>query len=143
MSMRIFVVDTNVVAAGLLTPNPDSPTARVLNAMLDGSLFFLLSPELLREYRSVLLRPRLVRVHGLNEAEIEHILAEITANAIWRTPPPDKTHTAPDPEDAHLWALLASEPGAVLITGDHLLIENPRPASAVIPPATWIEFFSS
>jgi len=141
MSTRIFIIDTNVLVAGLITAEPNSPTARVLDAMLDGSLFYLLSAELLREYRNVLLRPRLARLHGLNELEIDQLLTEITANAIWREPLPDTDQPSPDPQDAHLWSLLASEPTAVLITGDRLLIENPRLQSSIISPATWAEHF--
>ena len=139
MNIRIFIIDTNVLVAGLITARGSSPTARVLDAMLNGSLFYLLSPELLREYRDVLLRPRLSRQHGLNELEIEQLLTEITANAIWREPEPDRNYNSPDPQDAHLWSLLASEPTAILVTGDRLLIENPRPQSSIISPATWAE----
>jgi len=141
MSTRIFIIDTNVLVAGLITAETSSPTARVLDAMLNGSLFYLLSAELLREYRNVLLRPRLARLHGLNEPEIDQLLTEITANAIWREPPTDTDQPSPDPQDAHLWSLLASEQNAVLITGDRLLIENPRPQSSIISPATWAESF--
>ena len=141
MSTRIFIIDTNVLVAGLITAERNSPTASVLDAMLTGGLFYLLSEELLREYRDVLFRPKISRLHGLNEAEIEQILTEITANAIWREPPPDPDHISPDPQDAHLWELLASEPTAVLVTGDRLLIENPRPQSSIISPATWAEHF--
>ena len=39
---RMVIVDTNVVVAGLLTSQIDSPTAQLLDAMLDGRLIFLL-----------------------------------------------------------------------------------------------------
>jgi putative PIN family toxin of toxin-antitoxin system len=141
MSPCVFIIDTNIVAAGLITAEAGSPTAEILDSMLSGTLFFFLSPELLREYRGVLLRPRLLRLHGLKEPEIDQILLEITANAVWREPPPDREHTSPDPRDAHLWSLLASEAEAVLITGDRLLIENPRPGGVVISPRAWVEHF--
>lgn len=141
MTNRIFIIDTNVLVAGLITTESKSPTAKVLDAMLSGKLLYLLSAELLREYRDVLLRPRLSRRHGLNQLEIDQLLTEITANAIWREPPPDTDQPSPDPQDAHLWSLLASEPTAVLITGDRLLVENPRPQSSVIYPATWAQHF--
>ncbi|MBW2000467.1 MAG: PIN domain-containing protein [Deltaproteobacteria bacterium] len=75
MKGRIFIIDTNVLVAALITDEPTSPTARVLDAMLSGSLFYLLSLKLLREYRNVLLRPRLSRLHGLNEkaAKLRHL----------------------------------------------------------------------
>jgi hypothetical protein len=47
MNARVFIVDTNVVAAGLITKSSDSPTARILDAMLTGSLIYLLSADLL------------------------------------------------------------------------------------------------
>jgi putative PIN family toxin of toxin-antitoxin system len=142
MNSRGFIIDTNVMVAGLITDDLGSPTARILDSMLNGSIIFLLSPELLHEYQSVLLRPKLSQRHGLNETEIEQILSEITANAIWREPPPDPAHSPPDPQDAHLWALLASEATAILVTGDRRLVENPRPQSSVISPATWAKQFS-
>lgn len=135
MIRRIFIIDTNVLVAGLITSDPTSPTVNILDTMLDGSLPFLLSPALLTEYRTVLLRPKLLRIHGLTESQIDTLLTEITANAIWREPPHDAAHSAPDSNDEHLWALLASEPSSVLVTGDRLLLENPRPGSSVVTPA--------
>ncbi|WP_245569133.1 putative toxin-antitoxin system toxin component, PIN family [Desulfotignum balticum] len=137
-----MIIDTDVVAAGLITSRPDSPTAQILDGMINGRLVFLLSPALLDEYRQILLRPKLVRRHGLTEPEVVQILTEITANAIWRDPPADTDHLSPDLQDSHLWALLASEPAAVLITGDHLLIEKPRPRRSVISPAAWLAHFA-
>jgi len=142
MNGRITIIDTNAVVAGLITAEPESPTSRVPDAMLDGSLLYLLSADLLREYRNVLLRPKISRRHGLNEQQIDQFLSEIAANAIWREVPPNTNHPSPDPRDAHLWALLASEPAAVLITGDRLLIENPIPQRSIISPAVWAEHFN-
>lgn len=137
MIPRMFTVDTNVVVAGLITTQAGSPTTQLLDAVLDGRLIYLLSADLLREYRAVVLRPKLARAHGLNETEIDALLTEITANALWRDPPSDDLHQAPDPRDGHLWALLSCEPSAVLVTEDRLLQENPRPGSSVISPARW------
>jgi len=135
MKPPVFIIDTNVVAAGLITSRKDSPTAQILDGMINGDLVFLLSPALLHEYRLILLRPGLILIHGLTEPEIGQILTEITANAIWRDPHADNEHIPPDLQDSHLWALLASEPAAVLLTEDHLLIEKPRPRRSVISPA--------
>jgi len=137
MTRSIFIIDTNVVAAGLITSEPESPTAKILDAMLNGSLLYILSSELLLEYRNVLLRPNLVGFHRLDHKEIDQLLTEITANAIWRQPPAESTDPAPDPNDNHLWALLASEPKAILITGDQMLLKNPKPQRSVISPTAW------
>ena len=140
MSPPVFVVDTNVVVAGLITGSSHSPVASVLDAMLSGTLVFLLSPALLDEYRSVLLRPKLAKLHGLTEAQIDQLLVELTANAIWCDPKPSSP--APDRSDDHLWALLSAYPGSILVTGDGLLLEEPPKPSSVISPATWVNDFA-
>lgn len=136
MTNPLVIVDTNVVIAGLLTGDPGSPPARILDQVLSGRLLFLLSPELLAEYRAVLLRPRIRALHRLSDEEVDSILTEITTNALWRTPPFSTDHTPPDPGDQHLWALLESEPTATLVTGDKLLLEHaPEPGKVQLPTA--------
>ncbi len=132
MTARLFVIDTNVLVAGLISSQPSSPTVRILDAMLDGQLLYLLSPELLSEYREVLLRTELARLHGLDEQQVDTILTELTANALWREPDRAHAESAPDPGDDHLWALLTCETGANLVTGDRLLLEHPRSEGTVI-----------
>lgn len=125
------VVDTNVVVAALLTANPDSPTARILDGMLAGSFPFLLSVPLLAEYRSVLLRPPIRRLHGLEPEEIDRILTELTLAAMVV----DDVEPAGEGSgggDRHLWALVGARPGAVLVTGDRELLEHPRPGAEVL-----------
>ena len=137
MTPQVFVVDTNVVAAGLITSSADSPVAAVLDAMLAGTLLYLLSTSLLGEYQAVLSRPKLSALHGLSQREIEQLLVELTGNAIWRDPqggPP-----APDRGDDHLWALLRAHPGSTLITGDRLLLEQPPEGASVITPRSWLD----
>ena len=141
ISPRIFIIDTNVLVAGLISSQAGSPTVKIVDAMIDGSLFFLLSPELLQEYRTVLLRPKLCRLHGLVEDQIDHLLTEITANAIWHETVGESDTQAPDPGDNHLWNLLATEPAAALITGDRLLLDHPPQQSSVISPASYVQFF--
>ena len=139
MNPAVFVVDTNVVAAGLITGPDRSPVAQILDAMLSGMLIFLSSPALLDEYRNVLLRPKLSRLHGLNEQEIDRILVELTANAIWREA--RATVAAPDRGDDHLWALLAAHADSILVTGDRLLLANPPDRSSVISPKICVARF--
>ncbi len=135
MTLPLYVIDTNVLVAGLIAVATDSATARVVDAMLAGEVVFLVSPALLREYRAVLLRPKLVRLHRLTAEEIDRLLAEIVANALWREPDTPVPDAPPGPGDMHLWTLLADEPGAILVTGDRLLLENPPAANSVITVA--------
>ena len=54
--MKNWVIDTNVVVSGLL--NSNGPSARILNAVLDGRLRLTYDTRILAEYRDVLQRPR-------------------------------------------------------------------------------------
>ncbi len=109
-----LVVDTNVVVAGLLTSEPRAPTARILDALLAGRLPFLLSEALLAEYRAVLLRPKIRARHGLAAREVDVILLQLVQNALLREPEPAGTAAG----DEHLFALLALDRRALLVSGD-------------------------
>lgn len=141
MSLPVFIIDTNVLVAGLITGNPDSPVVQIVDRMLNGHIIYTLSPALLNEYRRVLMRPKLTRLHQLDASAIEDLLEELTCNAIWRDPP--AASPAPDPGDNHLWALLAAYPGSSLITGDKLLLEQPPAGSSVILPDSYIHSFAA
>jgi len=77
-----------------------------------------------------------VTLHGLTETQIDQLLVELTANAIWREP--KSGSPAPDRGDDHLWALLSAYSESILVTGDRLLLENPSTRSSVISPNTWL-----
>ena len=123
MISAVWVVDTNVVVSGLISSKVSSPPALILDAMLDGRLVYLMSEQLLNEYSTVLRRENLVRLHGLNSNELELLLIELVANAMWRKPA--AAHGAPDPGDQHLWNLLAAYPRSQLVTGDQVLLKKP------------------
>lgn len=118
---RVVVVDTNVVVAGLLTADATSPTAVVLDGMVEARFDFLLSEELLAEYRRVLLRPVIRERHGLDERQVDELLAAIVQNGIVREPD-NSASTAPDRDDQHLWDLAASDARTWVVTGDRLLL---------------------
>lgn len=141
MTPPVFVVDTNVIVSALIGSESKAPPAQILEAMLDGSLLYLISGDLLTEYASVLRRPRLVRLHGRSEEEIDRLLAELTANAIWREAPAGDS--APDANDNHLWALLASWAGSRLVTGDRLLVESAAAGRLVLTPRDFVDLHKS
>ena len=132
MISAVWVVDTNVVVSGLISSEVSSPPALILDAMLDGKLVYLMSEQLLNEYSTVLRRENLVRLHGLNSNELELLLAELVANAMWRKPA--AAHGAPDPGDQHLWNLLAAYPKCRLLAGDQVLLKKPPAGVSVVSP---------
>ena len=132
MKHRAAVIDTNVVVAGLITADAGSPTARILDGMRRGAFPFLLSDRLLAEYREVLLRAKIRKLHGLAPDDADKILTEIATHAIVREP---AVRTgAPDAKDNHLWSLLLEQPGCVLVTGDLALGRKPPPGRDVLSP---------
>ena len=104
--------------------------------MVDASFPFLVSPALLSEYREVLLRPKIRARQGLDPDEIDSLLTEIVANAIVREPE-QAGQKAPSRQDQHLWDLLETERGTVMITGDQRLLETPPEGASVISPSSF------
>ena len=140
---RLLVIDTNVVVAALLSRAGDSPPRRLLAGMLTGAFPFLLSPDLLAEYRRVLLRPAIRRRHGLTAGQVDTILTDIAANAQVRDPVDRHAPDAPHRGDDHLWQLLHAAPGATLVTGDRRLIEQPPRFASIVTPRTAIDVLAN
>lgn len=107
--------------------------------MLAGRIVFLLSADLLDEYREVMLRPKIKKLHGLREREIDKVLTDVVSNGIWREP--TGPAAAPDPGDNHLWRLLRTQRGSLLVTGDQLLLKQPRESASVVSPVTFVREF--
>lgn len=105
--------------------------------MLAAQFGFLLSEELLGEYRKVLLRPAIQKRHGLGPDEVDAILTQIVLNCLWREAAAEE-HAGLG-SDAHLGALLATEPGSILVTGDQALIESPPAFAEVVSPRNFLK----
>jgi len=136
VSRPAVIIDTNVVVAGLLTKQDASPVVRILDGMLGAAFPFVLSEALLAEYRTVLVRPVLRKLHGLTVAEVEAILTDLAQHAIVLAPvaaPP-----APDPDDQLLWGLLAARADLQLVTGDKLLLRDAGMQGRVISPQAFL-----
>lgn len=137
--MRPFVIDTNVVVAGLITRANDSAVRRFLDGLLAGAIPFVLSQDLLAEYRRVLLRPAIRKRHGLTTAQVDVVLAGIVMNARIRDPSGGQGPDAPDRGDDRLWQLLHAVPDATLVTGDRRLVEQPPDFASVVSPRAAME----
>ena len=137
MSRPAVIVDTNVVVAGLLTRNVTSPVARILDGMLMAAFPFVVSEALLADYRAVLVRPGLRKLHGLTVAEVEALLTDIAQHAIVLAPV--AAPQAPDPGDQLLWELLAARADLLLVTGDKALQRDASMQPRVVSPQSLVE----
>jgi len=134
----VAVIDTNVVVAGLLTADEASPVARILDGMLVAAFPFVISEALLAEYRTVLVRPKLRKLHGLTVDEVETVLIDVAHHAIVLDPPVQAAPSSPDPRDQFLWDLLAARAELLLVTGDKLLLEDPGMRGRVVSPRVFV-----
>ena len=138
MTRRIAVVDTNVVVSGLIVADESSPPARIVEAMLKARIPFLLSIDLLAEYRAVLLRPAISLRHGLTPEEIDVLLGDLALHAAIDEPRPTRGPIT-DAGDRHLRDLLAGGRQADLVTGDRRLRESPPPGIRAISPREFVD----
>ncbi len=136
------VIDTNVVVSGVLTRLEASPTVRILEAMLRARFRYLLSLDLIAEYRAVLWRPRIRSRHGLSSSEVDTIVTDIVVNGA--VLPDEATTAARAPRgDEHLWTLLSSDGSAVLVTGDRRLFARKEFAGRVILPRDFMDLLDA
>ena len=146
--MPLTLFDTNVVVSGVLAGSGTSSTRSILDAMLAGTVRFVLSEALLTEYRRVLLRPSIRDRHQLTESDVDAILEELVINASLRAPPASggppwakEGESLPGsvgpvaPGDEHMPALLTTLPETVLVTGDRRLREAVAPWCEALTPA--------
>lgn len=134
------VVDTNVVVSALISGQENSPPCRILDGMLCGRFSFWLSLDLLHEYRTVLLRPKIKKLHGLTEQEVDQILTIITTNGIVQEPLSAAARKE-NPGDQHIWNLVEDSVGTVLVTGDLPLKRSCPPHISVLSPQEFAEQF--
>ena len=89
--MKEWVIDTNVVVSGLLTPGGNA--ARILDSVVEGRIKLAYDARILAEYRDVLRRPKL-RIQPLR---IEAFLDGLRSQAL--VSPRRADITGPDPDD--------------------------------------------
>ena len=88
------------------------------------------------------MRPKLCKLHGLSEAEVDVILTDTARHAIVLTPVSvDRSPRAPDAGDQFLWNLLATRADLVLVTGDKLLLKDQAMEQRVVLPQAFVAQF--
>lgn len=130
------IVDTNVVVAGFPMRRTELPLAGILQGMLNATFAFAVSGPLLAEYREVLGRPKLKKLHELEDDGIESVVAAVARHATVVTP--IASSPAPDPGDQMLWDLLAFRADFVLVTIDKRLLRDPGMRGRVITPQAFL-----
>ena len=142
MAISPAVIDTNVVVSGFITKDAEAPTARINDGMLRSTFPFLLSDALLREYRNVLLRPAIVKLHKRSVKEIDEFLAELITNGMFQKPAKRRDNLR-DTKDSHVVELALSVKSAVVVSGDDDLLDASIDGLVVITPRAFVDSWES
>jgi hypothetical protein len=127
------IVDTNVFVSGLISPA--GPPARILDAIIEGTITAVFSTETLAELREVLRRPSLQRYLVRAGVEPEIFLSRL-AEIVEIVEPETTAASIRDPKDQPFLALASCTPRAdALVTGDRDFTADSYCGVPVIPPA--------
>ena len=107
-----IVLDTNVLAAGLLSPF--SPCGEIVRMVSSGELVLCLDARILSEYDDVLRRPKFRFEHDKVAALMDYIeyRGQIVASS-------HLSRSLPDPDDEPFLEIALSGDAEYLITGNH------------------------
>lgn len=115
------VIDTNVLISGLFSSQ--SPPVKVLNLWLVNKLDVYVSPEIIEEYMSVLLRPKFSRIGSAKE-RYEMISALIDLENSYMVYPDFNLHVVrEDPDDDIFLECALQGRVEAIISGDEHLLE--------------------
>lgn len=132
------VADANVLVSAVITRDPNSPPAVILDAVLDGRVELVTSPQLLAEIGAVLARPRMRRYLSLDEAErFVGDLASLTA--LHADAPLPHPAVCRDTADDYLLALAVASDVEVIVSGDLDLLSLEQIDPAVVTPRALLE----
>lgn len=125
------VIDTNVLVSGLWTHNPESPTKKILDALLSNGFVLLRDDKIMTEYREVLSREKF----NFDKEEIARLIAHI--KLVGKVLPPCGTdEDFSDPDDRVFYEVALAEPGAKLVTGN---LKHYPVSPIVVTPAQFCE----
>lgn len=124
--MIYAVIDTNVLVSALLTKNPESPTARIVDYMSYSRIIPIYNDEILAEYSEVLQRKKF----KFAEERIRDILDYVLTYGITASRIPYLS-SMPDEKDRVFYEVSLSDKESFLVTGN--LKHFPRTPKVVTP----------
>jgi putative PIN family toxin of toxin-antitoxin system len=129
--MIYAVIDTNVLVSALLTSNINSPTVKVINALLDNDVTPLYNDEIIDEYKDVLNRPKF----KFSKKTVNFYIKAIQQQGI-STQRTQSDEVFPDPKDIVFYEVAMSKEDAYLVTGN---IKHFPQKPIVVTPAEMLE----
>ena len=133
MNIPPWVLDTNVLVSGLLSPH--GPPGRLVDAVFSGHLRLAVDDRIEAEYLEVLSRPKF----QIAAAERTAILAELRLHEYPAIPRFPLSAKLPDPADRMFLEVAAATAEQVLVTGTarHFPARALGPVTVLFPRAAW------
>lgn len=133
-TLRVAVVDTNVLVSGLL--NAKNPPGRILDLILVGEIQLVCDDRIYLEYNQVLNRRRF----GFQPTDVTDLLESIRFSSLWVNARPIVVNL-PDPNDLPFLEI-AVDTDSPLITGNTRHFPRPviqKTGLQVFTPAKYLE----
>jgi putative PIN family toxin of toxin-antitoxin system len=141
--MVTAILDTNVFIRAALRPG--SPSARVVDAYLDGKYQLVLSPPLLEELLAVLLLPDILDMHGWSDDKIIQFVVNLPAAAVLYPGQAEVAASLPrDASDVKFLSLALEARADYLVTKDarHLLRLKKYRQTRIVTPTQFLAWLS-
>lgn len=129
------VIDPGVLIAGFISSG--GTTARLLDVILEGPVIAVVSPMLIRELHTVLLRDKF-RPHASPE-EVDAFVRRLLACAELVDDPRHIPPVTRDPDDDYLVALARTEQDVAIVSGDGDLLTLELPDVDVVTPRAFLD----
>ncbi len=136
-----IVVDANVFVSAII--KPDSVPGKIIDLIGQGLVRLVISKDIIREIRQVLLYPKIKKLHRLTPKQIDRALAEIS-DAATVTPGEIRINSVKDdPQDNKYLECAVEGQVDFIISGDHHLtglreFEGIR----IVEPATFLKLMA-
>ncbi len=127
-------MDPGVLIAALLSRS--GAPAEIILAWIEGAFELIVSPKLLDELRTVLLRPKFAKYVAPDDVDAYLLLIENGASLL--PDPQSQVGLTPDPGDDYLVELARAAAAHFLISGDPHLTGLRRPNPPVLTPRAFL-----
>jgi len=115
------VIDTNIFVSALL--RRDSPPRRILDAWYQKEFDLIVSPDLLDEVGSVLLRPRLLNRGAYSAADVTQLLDDLREGGVFCIPLRHHQTLVVDRDDNFLFDAAVETRADYIVSGDKLVLK--------------------
>jgi uncharacterized protein len=129
------VVDPGVLIAGFISTG--GTTARLLDAVLSGRVVAVVSPRLIRELHTVLLRDKFRQYASVGD--VDAFVVRLLARSDLVDDPQQVQPVTRDPDDDYLVALARAQQNAAIVSGDQDLLTLDLPHVDVVTPRVFLD----